>query len=201
MKIGLYGGSFDPIHFGHIRPVREARRQLGLGQVLYLPTAFPPHKREREFAPAHARYAMVELALLREEGLYVSDLELAERPVFTIETVERLHAARPDDQLHLLIGGDSFAELESWKRWRELVELVRLAVLVRPGWEIERTRARLSAELTRLAASDRVRFIGNRPVRISSTDLRRRLAAGEQVPRGSMPALVLEYVRKYSLYR
>ena len=76
MKLGLFGGSFDPIHRGHIEPVQAARKALGLERVIYLPTAVPPHKPGRILAPAHARYAMVEMALLEEEGLYASTFEL-----------------------------------------------------------------------------------------------------------------------------
>ena len=101
MKIGLFGGSFDPIHRGHVEPVREARRRLGLERVIYLPTATPPHKPRRALAPALARFAMVELALLGEEGLYVSAHELTpERPAYTVETLEHFRRQMPEAELH-----------------------------------------------------------------------------------------------------
>ncbi len=138
MKLGLFGGSFDPIHLGHITPVRAARRELGLDRVIYLPTARPPHKPDRILAPAHARYAMVELALLDEEGLYASAHELTlERPAFTIETLEHFRREMPDAELFLLIGGDSLADLHHWVRWREIPAAARLVVLARPGWDLD----------------------------------------------------------------
>ncbi len=202
MKIGLYGGSFDPIHSGHIRPVLEAREECGLDRVIYLPTAVPPHKPGRQFASAHARFAMVELALLAEPGLFVSAFELTrDRPAYTIDSVEHFRERFPEAAPHLLIGGDSFAALTTWRRWRDLVEAARLVVLVRPGWEIERTKSELPPELAELVRSDRVIFVGNRPVEVSSTELRQGFARGELPPPGSMPPLVVDYVRKYSLYR
>jgi nicotinate-nucleotide adenylyltransferase len=199
LRLGLFGGSFDPVHAGHVLPVIEARERLGLDRVIYLPTAQPPHKPGRQFAPAHARYSMVELALLDEPDLRVSAYELTpNKPAYTVETLE--HFQSRGDELFLLIGGDSFAALESWRRWRELFELAELVVLVRPGWQIEHTRHELSEELSRLADDERVHFLSNAAVEVSSTDLRRRLAAGEAIPEGAMSPAVLQYVRKYSLY-
>lgn len=202
MKVGLFGGSFDPIHYGHIRPVLQAREELGLDRVVYLPTANPPHKPGRQFAPVHARFAMVELALLDEPELRVSPYELTpDRPAYTVDTVLDYRGRHPDHRLHLLLGGDSFAALESWHRWRDLVRQVRLVVLVRPGWEIGETREHLSEELTALAESDQVYFLANPRVDVSSTELRQRVRDGEPVPEGATPELVLQYIRKYGLYR
>lgn len=200
MKLGLFGGSFDPIHQGHVLPVLEARRALGLDQVLYLPTAKPPHKPRRALAPAHARYAMVEMALLEEEGLYVSSHELTlDRPAYTIETLEHFRRSEPEADLHLLIGGDSFVDLHLWYRWREIPEAARLVVFTRPGWELD-ARA-LHPELAALAATDRVIFLRQPPVEASSTRLRELFARGEQPPPGWVSDLVVRYVQKYDLYR
>ncbi len=202
MRIGLFGGSFDPIHCGHLRPVQQAREVLELEQVIYLPTARPPHKPRHEFAPAHARYAMVELALLGEEGLFASPFEMRlDQTTYTIDTVEHFRRERPDAQWVLLVGGDSLAELTSWREWRRIVALVELAVLVRPGWESEALAAGLPAELGEALAAGRLRLVPNDPLPISSTELRRRLAAGEEISPDVVPRLVLDYVRKYELYR
>ena len=200
MKVGLFGGSFDPIHRGHIEPVQEARRALGLDRVIYLPTAVPPHKPGRRLAPAHARYAMVEMALLDEEGLWASPHELTlGRPAYTIETLEHFKREMPGAELFLLIGGDSFADLSHWVRWREIPGVARIAVLTRPGWDLEAVN--LDLEVAALARSDRVVFLEQPPVDLSSTRLRELLAAGEPVPAGSMPDLVVRYVQKYKLYQ
>lgn len=200
MKIGLFGGSFDPIHRGHIEPIQEARRALGLDKVLYLPTARPPHKPGRAMAPALARYAMVELALLQEEGLYVSPHELTlERPAYTIETLEHFRREMPETELFLIIGGDSFADLHLWVRWREIPQVARLVVLARPGWDLD--TGALHGEVAELARTDRVLLLRQKPVDISSTRLREILAAGLPVPEGALPDLVVRYVQKYDLYR
>lgn len=201
-RLGLFGGSFDPIHAGHVAPVQDARRQLGLDRVLYLPTARPPHKPGREFAPAWRRFTMVELALLAEEGLYASAREMTpEREVFTIETVEAVAAERPDAELHLVIGSDSLAELDTWRRWRELVERVRLAVLVRPGSEPEAIAPGLPSELRSLVERGEVDFVAQRPLPWSATELRETFRRGEEPPEGSLHPQVLDYIRKYALYR
>ena len=204
MKLGLFGGSFDPIHRGHLDPVREAKRALRLDRVLYLPTARPPHKPGRALTPAYARYAMVEMALLGEDGLFASIHELTpDRPAYTVETLEHFRRTLPEADLHLLIGGDSYADLHLWFRWREIPRLARLVVLARPGWELDEAsdEGSLQEELAALARSDRVVFLHQPPVDVSSTRLRELFARGEQPPAGWVPELVVRYVQKYDLYR
>ena len=199
-KVGLFGGSFDPIHVGHVAPVREARRRLGLDRVYFLPTAQPPHKPGRRRAPALHRFAMVELALLAEPGLLVSGHELVERPSYTVETLEHFHAAWPGADLHLLLGADSLAELTSWRRWQELPRLARLVVLARPGWEWAAVEPRLDPVLRAASAAGRLVTVENEPQPFSSTAVREALARGVQPPPGSVHPLVLDYARKYRLY-
>lgn len=202
MKLGIFGGSFDPPHWGHIRPVRTARRQLGLERVIYLPTAQPPHKPDRRLTPAWARFCMVELALLREEGLYASTHELTPgRRAYTVETLEHFRRRYPDADLHLLMGSDSFAELAAWRRWRRLPELAQLVVLERPGSESASVRAAAPREVLELLADGRARLLAGEPVDLSSTELRARLGRGESPPPGVVPELVLDYIDKYALYR
>ncbi len=200
MKVGLFGGSFDPIHRGHIEPVKAARRELGLDRVIYLPTARPPHKPDRVLAPAQARYAMVELALLFEEGLYASAHELTlGRPAFTIETLEHFRREMPDAELFLLIGGDSLADLHQWVRWREIPAAARLVVLARPGWNFDTVS--LDPEVAELVRTGRVLLLRQPQVDVSSTRLRERLAAGLPPPEGALPELVVRYLQKYTPYR
>jgi nicotinate-nucleotide adenylyltransferase len=219
MKIGIFGGSFDPIHWGHVRPVQEARRRLGLDKVVYLPTAAPPHKREpalTPIAPAAARYAMVEMALLPEERLYASHHELRPgEPSYTVETLERFHregeAAGLALELHLILGADSLAELHTWRRWREILALARLVVLDRPGAELGAAgiaRGRLAPELAEILEPlfDRgeIALVEDTLVDLSSTGIRHRLAEesydGEWMEE-AMPPLVVDYLRKYRFYR
>lgn len=205
MRIGLFGGSFDPIHRGHVELVRQARQILGLQQVIFLPTAQPPHKAGRVLAPPLARYAMVELALLREEGLAASPHELTlGRAAYTAETLDHFRRQLPAADLFLLVGSDSFVDLPHWVRWRDIVAAARLVVLPRPGWALENAAAADSpgsAELAALVRAGRVEAPPLAPCDVSSTRLRRMLANGERPPAGWLPDLVLEFIDKYHLYR
>lgn len=202
MRVGLLGGSFDPIHAGHVSGALAARRALELDEVLFLPTAEPPHKRDGCAAPAAARYAMVELSLLEQDSLLVSDFELTlGRPAYTIDTVTHFLAIRPRDTILLLLGADSFLDLANWVRWREILAAVEIGVMARPGWSLEASGGRVPAELEEGLERGRVRVIANPPHPASSTEIRGRLARGEQIPAGWLADPVLRYVRKYRLYR
>lgn len=199
-KIGVFGGSFDPIHAGHVEPVREARARLGLDCVYFVPTAQPPHKPERRFAPALRRFAMAELALLDEPGMLVSGHEIVDRPVYTVETLEHFRRSLPEADLHLLVGTDSLATLTTWRRWQELPGLARLVVLTRPGWDLADVVASLPPELAAAWQASRIVAVENQPRPFSSTAVRDALARGVQPPRGSVHPAVLDYARKYRLY-
>lgn len=208
MKLGLFGGTFDPIHRGHVDPVRRAREVAGLERVLYLPTARPPHKPDHDPAPPWARFTMVELALLDEVELHVSAHELTPgRPAYTVETLEHFHRERPDDELHLILGEDSLARLTSWRRWRDLVRRARLVVLGRSDGSPKDAYEELPDELR-----DALFEGGGAPAPpiavecaltedVSATEIRRRLARGERPPAGWLHPRVVDYIQKYTLYR
>jgi nicotinate-nucleotide adenylyltransferase len=202
-KVGLFGGTFDPIHRGHVEPVLSAVEELGLDRVVYLPTARPPHKSHREFAPALARFAMVELALLDHDLLTVSDFEMdLTKPSYAMDTVEHFHAVLPDTRLYYIVGSDAFPDLPRWHRGGELLELVDIVVLSRP-------RATLDELLSAVGRGDkaaleraRVHPTANLQVDISSTRLRQALTEDRDSELTSMlHPRVLRYIRKYSLYR
>jgi nicotinate-nucleotide adenylyltransferase len=198
MRLGLFGGSFDPIHRGHVAPIQQGCAQLGLDRVLFLPTAQPPHKPQRLMAPAHSRYTMVELALLQEPDLFASPYELTlGRPAFTVDTVEHFQAAHPNDEIVLLIGADSFLDLTSWRRYRDLLANTQIGVLARPDCRLQEPAAELVAALR----SGRAVELLNDPVAISSTAIRGMLARGAEPPPDFVAPGVLHYIRKYSLYR
>ena len=202
MKLGLFGGCFDPIHCGHIRPVEEAQSRLGLDEVIFLPTAVPPHKPGRQFARPHARFAMVELALLDSPTLTVSPLELTpDRPFYTVDSVRHFRQLYEEAEIFLLIGGDSLADFHTWKQWREIAKMAKLVVLTRPDWRWSDCRDRVPEDLSQLADSDRVHFVANELVPVSATEIRQCLADGRATPAGAVPDLVLKYIRKYSLYQ
>lgn len=205
MKLGLFGGSFDPFHLGHLQPVQAARTRFGLERVIYLPTARPPHKDaagRAPKAPAPARYAMVEMAILGDADLFASPYEQElDRPSYTVETLEHFRDHLPGADLHLIVGADSFVQLPSWRRWREIPELAALLVLARPGWDLEARRAEIAPELENLLATGRAQVLEDVTRDLSSTEIRRRLGAREPLPDGWLPDLVLDYVQKYDFYR
>lgn len=195
-KIGIFGGSFDPIHWGHLRPVRAAQRALGLDRIHYLPTAAPPHKVDRAMAPALARYCMVELALLADPTLVVDPHEFTPgRRAYTVETLEAFRERDAAAELFLLIGTDSFTELHLWHRWTELASLATIVVLARPGWHVD-------ADLPALRGvpAERLVTLRHRLVDVSSTEVRRRLTAGDPTVAELVPRPVLDFLRKYALY-
>jgi nicotinate-nucleotide adenylyltransferase len=201
MRVGLFGGSFDPIHFGHIEPVRAARRELALDRVIYLPTGRPPHKPDRRMAPALSRLVMTELALLDDPDLHVSAHELTEeRAHYTVDTVRHFRATRPDDDLILLIGADSFEELELFREWEVIVRNATVGVLDRPGCDAASIAAARPA-LQALLDSGGASVVRNVPVDVSSTEVRSLLAAGERPDARLVPAAVVDFALKYDLYR
>jgi nicotinate-nucleotide adenylyltransferase len=165
--------------------------------VPFLPTARPPHKQRRELAPAWARYAMVELALLDDERLEVSPYELTlDRPAYTVETLEHFRDAMPGVELCLLLGEDSYRDLPQWVRAADIVRLARLIVLARPETG---GRPELPVELA--PPANRAPIWVEHPVDISSTAVREALRRGEEPPAGALDPRVVQYVRKYRLYR
>lgn len=196
MRIGVCGGSFNPIHAGHVESAAEAATDLDLDQVLFVPTAVPPHKNAGDLADPWRRFAMVELALLDEDWGHASARELGRQTSYSIDTLEALSSEHPDTEFVLLIGGDSLAQLTTWKRWRDLLAW-EIGVLRRPCAGCPEPGT-IPDELE--AGDDaRIRWVGNRLHPASASTIRAQLAAGER-PADLNPR-VLDYVLKYSLYR
>lgn len=212
VRVGVYGGSFDPVHFGHVLPVEETRARLGLDRILYVPAYHPPHKLDSPSAPAHHRFAMLALALEPHPNLLLSDFEVARGgTTYTIETLRHLRAQDGDTEILLVLGSDSLAQIETWRSFRELLAEFRLAVVARAGFGREALATALPADVVARFAPEgetpagaaletTIFWGGNTPVTISSTWLRRAIPAGEDLS-GSLPASVAAYLRKHGLYR
>lgn len=196
MRVGVFGGSFNPIHVGHVETAAEAAAELDLERVLFVLTAVPPHKEAGELADPWRRFAMVELALLDVAWGQASPRELGRQTSYSIDTLEGLSAEHPDTEFVLLFGGDSLAQLTTWKRWRDLLAW-EIGVLRRPGAGCPEP----GTIPDELEAGDeaRIRWVGNRLHPASASTIRAQLAAGER-PDDLNPR-VLDYVLKYSLYR
>ena len=189
-RIGLFGGSFDPVHNAHLALAREALHSLSLDELRWVP-AGQAWQKSRTLTPAEHREAMVRLAIAGEPRFVLDRVELQRSgPSFTLDTVSELQAARPGAEWFLLIGADQLAGLHTWKGWQELLGRVVLAVANRPGAlppahpEVQRHPQRI-VQLPMLA--------------VSSTDIRRRVAQGEVISE-LVPPLVARYIAQHGLY-
>jgi nicotinate-nucleotide adenylyltransferase len=184
MRIGIFGGSFDPVHHGHLILARAALEELGLERILFLPANHSPFKCDTRPATPDDRVAMLRLAVAGEENFVVNDLELHRPPPsYTIDTLHELRTRHPGDDFTLLIGADQAAKFESWKDPGEIHRLARIAVLDRGGYA-----APADWPLVR------------RHIDISSTDLRQRVAAGRSI-RYLTPDSVCDYISRTGLYQ
>jgi nicotinate-nucleotide adenylyltransferase len=210
--IGLLGGTFDPVHLGHLRLAEEARETLGLERVVWLPAGQPPHRgRPRE--PGAHRLAMARLAVAGNGGFAVDDAEIrSAAPSYTAVSLERLRAQfGPERPLVLLMGADAFLGLPAWHRWRDLFGLAHVAVASRPGYAIdagtlpgalaEEFAARRRPDPAGLgaAAAGAIVEFAITPLAISASDIRDRVASGRSV-RYLIPDSVLDYIGRHSLY-
>lgn len=188
MRLGLFGGTFDPIHNAHVALARRAAERFQLDRVLVIPNAIPPHKSSQTGAGYADRMAMVELAVRDEPLLVPSHLEEGKEKSYSILTIERVLAeTEAGTQLFFLIGADAFDEIDTWFRWREVMKKVDFIVHGRPGYSYV------------VPTGARVHAMEEADMPASSTVIRRRLAAGES-PEELDPA-VLAYIREHGLYR
>jgi nicotinate-nucleotide adenylyltransferase len=213
-RIGVYGGTFDPIHNGHLDVARAVIGYFEMDELLIVPAHRPPHKTTQTISDAYHRYAMAALATEDDARLKVSTIELEapSRP-YTFETMQRLREAfGPEAQLFFVIGADSFEEINLWREPERILDNSHLIVITRPGHSLDTSHlpARFVAGLTdwrdgqkteaapqvagRVYLSDLVNF------NVSSTEIRRKVRDGEPID-GLAPARVIDYIRKYALYR
>ncbi len=200
-RIGLFGGTFNPIHHGHLIIARSVRERLELDRLVFIPSAKPPHKQDERLAPAEARLAMVRLAVEGEPGFNVDDVEIRrEGPSYTVLTVEAYHQrAGTSVELFWLIGGDTLPELATWYRIEDLVGMCRFVTAVRPGFEspdLTSLMERLPLPRVRQLESD---ILETPCIDISSTEIRRRIADGRSI-RYLVPERVRDYVDEQGLY-
>lgn len=198
MRIGILGGTFDPIHYGHLVAAEECLCRLRLEKVLLLPAGQPPHKLRRPISPAEQRLAMLRLAAADNPGLAVSTIELERRgPSFSVDTVAALREQLgPDAELYFIVGTDALPELLTWYKPRLLLQLCVLAAVSRPGYMFD-----LSPVLAALPeAAERIVQVPAPELDISSSNLRARVAAGLPI-RYQLPEAVEQYIREQGLYK
>jgi nicotinate-nucleotide adenylyltransferase len=211
IRVGILGGTLDPIHCGHIGAAVAARDALDLSRVLVVPAHVPPHRAPGPVASAYHRFAMAALAASSEARLEVSDDELLkDGPSYTAETLERLHAnGLAAAQIFFITGADAFAEIATWKRYPEVLNLAHFIVVSRPGHALDALGGRLPALADRMrpaggasrdASNPLIHLLQAATPDVSSTDVRDRLKRGEAIT-GLVPPLVEAHIVKHRLYR
>ena len=184
------GGTFDPIHHGHLVAASEVQSLFDLDEVVFVPTGQPWQKADREVSPAEHRYLMTVVATASNPRFTVSRVDIdRDGPTYTIDTLRDLRAARPDDELFFITGADALAQILSWKDADELFDLAHFIGVTRPGYELSESGL----------PEDRVTLQEVPAMAISSTDCRDRVADGEPVWY-LVPDGVVQYINKYALY-
>lgn len=187
MRIGLLGGTFDPIHEGHLELARWAKKVLGLDKVLFIPVYLPPHKAKGELTHFSLRRRMVELAL-REKGLELCDLELQRRGrSYTVDTLRELKRLNPRDQFFFLVGADYAANLKNWREADELFSGAHFVVAYRPGFRVDHL-------------PHNGIFLEMPPCPVSSSEIREKVARGHSI-KGLVPGRVEKFILEQGLYR
>lgn len=207
--IGIFGGTFDPIHFGHLRTAFELLQALRLSEMRFMPAGNPPH-RDATFASPEQRLAMVQAATQGQPGFTVDDREIRREGLsYSVDTMRTLRADFPDRSLCLVIGMDAFLGLPKWHQWRELLELAHLVVAHRPGWRapsmgplgellVDRGTGRIGDLHESRAGCIYIHAVTQ--LEISSTELRKMIAAGRD-PRYLIPDPVREIIEQTDCYK
>ena len=191
MKIALYGGAFNPPHYGHLITIESVREQLRFDKVLFVPSSHPPNKMAASLAPAEARLEMTRLAIQDAPEFETCDIEVRRRGIsYTVDTIRTLMEERPGDSFSLIIGSDNLLEFQTWKSPTDILARVQLIVMNRPGFPPTQARA----DYARLATVVSVPQIG-----IASTEIRRRVKLHRSI-RYLVPPAVELYIRRAGLY-
>jgi nicotinate-nucleotide adenylyltransferase len=209
-RVGVLGGTFDPIHMGHVETALAARRALSLDRVVVVPSGIPPHRQHQPFASAYHRFAMTAIAVNGLDGLEASDTEVrAPGPSYTSDTLDRLHAiGLKGSQIFFITGADAFAEIATWHRYPAVLNQSHFIVLSRPGYPAtsmpttlpDLARRMRSATLDPHDGKETAIYLVDAPtLDVSSTEVRRRLRANESID-GLVPDGVERHIVQHRLY-
>ena len=209
-RVGLLGGTFDPIHLGHLAAARAARETLDLDSVRFVPSARPPHRPDSPRASEYHRLEMIRRAIADVAGWEVSDLELRRHGLsYTWDTLAALHKeGLSPSQIFFITGADAFAEIATWHRYPALLDAAHFVVITRPGFPLDDVRRRVPSLVPRMidvadvavSATPGIIAIEADTPAISSTEIRARAAQDESLG-DFVPAAVAEYIRRHDLYK
>jgi nicotinate-nucleotide adenylyltransferase len=196
LRVGILGGAFNPPHIGHLVCAQEALLQLELDSVLFVPFGQAPHRELENDPGAEMRLEMVELAIEDDDRFAGSRVELdRDGPSYTSDTLRQLHAAEPDDEHVLILGGDQAAALPEWHEPEQVLELAQVAVVERTNW----SRNAVGIRVGRLRGAERIRYLDMPIIQVSSSSVRRRIAAGLPI-RYFVPDRVASFIDAKDLY-
>jgi nicotinate-nucleotide adenylyltransferase len=214
-RIGLLGGTFNPVHQGHLKAAAEALRKTGLSRILFIPSYIPPHKKTAGIASPEDRFAMVKLAVAGHPRFVASPVEIeAKERSYSVVTLGKVKAAYPDAWIFFILGIDAFLEIETWRSYQEVLGKCHFIVISRPGFRLTNARTVLDEPYTGwihalrggMPAGDdllerfRIFIVPIHALDISSTDIRRRVKQGLPI-RGLVPEAVEAYIKKRRLYQ
>lgn len=203
MRLGILGGTFDPIHLGHIAAAEAAEHALSLEAMVLIPSRIPPHRAQPATASADDRLAMAQLAADGRPGWSVSRIEIdREGKSYSYDTLAEM--SRPSTQLFFITGADAFAEIASWSRYPAVLDLANFVVVSRPGTTLDSLRERVPSAFNHhsaspAAANTRVILVEAHTPDVSSTEIRRRVRAGQSLS-GLVPDAVQSYIAAHGLY-
>ncbi len=197
--LGLIGGTFNPIHYGHLLAAEYSRYELGLDKVVFIPAARPPHKEGQEILEARIRYQMVEMAIQGNSGFAISDHELGRPgPSYTIDTIKYFEQVYPGKTIYFIMGADSLLLMDTWKDVKTLASSGNFIVVTRPGYNVDWNKAPLS-ELPR-DLEKRLVFLEIPGMDISSSEIRKRLQKNKSI-KYMLPDSVEGFIIERGLYR
>lgn len=212
MRVAVFGGTFNPVHYGHLRLAEEVREACGLDSVIFMPTFLTPHKTDEPQTPAGVRLELVRRAIAGNPGFSVSSIEIERSGrSFTIDTVKEL-LKEPGTRVSLIMGSDSFNDITLWHEYEELLRLSSFIVVPRPGHPVKKPEEVLKVELASKfwydsvsrayvnSGGNSITYLATTPIDISSSGIRERLGAGKSV-RYLLPDAAIEFIDEQGLYR
>jgi len=187
-KIGIVGGTFDPVHYGHLVLAETARERLHLHRVMFIPAGVPPHKQRHEITDVEMRFRMIELAVAGNDFFCASRIEIDKQGIsYSVETLRSLKKNHPEAEFYFLVGSDAIPELKTWKRIKEIFSLAHFVIARRPNFD------------TSVFPEDAVLLEGHFPD-ISSRVIRQRVREGVSI-KGLVPEAVARFIKEHNLYR